>query len=202
MPNYDQQHIQDMLLQVDAAPNADATGDALESLARYLLERFDGIVCHGQNILEGPRAQELDLAFWNDTRTSELHFLEALLIVECKASGVPVSSAHVGWFVRKLQDHGAHSGILVALNGITGTGTMHAHSEVLNAVIRDKIRILLLTRAEIVSCRSTAELADLLKDKLLKLVLEKSVHVRETRESPIEGSDAIQELTPNEGAFD
>lgn len=177
MPHYDQQYVQQLLLNVDVAPNADAKGDVLEALTRYIFERFDGVVCEGQNILEGPRAQELDLALWNDSRISELHFLEALLIVECKASVSPVSSADVGWFVRKLQDHGARYGILVALNGITGEGTSHAHSEVLNAVIRDKVRILLLTRDEIIRCHSTTDLANLLKDKLLKLVLEKSVHV-------------------------
>jgi hypothetical protein len=196
MPNYDQQHIQDMLLAVDTAPNTDVKGAELESLARYLFERFEGVVCRGQNILEGPRAQELDLALWNETRTSELYFLEALLIVECKASATPVSSAGVGWFVRKLQDHGAHSGILVALNGITGEGTMHAHSEVLNAVLRDKIRILLLTRAEIVSCESTTDLADLLKDKLLKLVLEKSVYVSEMEELPAGAQVPVEEVMP------
>jgi hypothetical protein len=183
MPNFDQQQIQDMLLAVDTAPNTDAKGAALELLVRYLFETFEGVNCEGQNILEGPRAQELDLALWNDIRISELYFLEALVIVECKASDNPVSSADVGWFVRKLQDQGAHTGILVALNGITGHGTMHAHSEVLSALTRDKIKILLLTRSEIVDCRTTTELAGLLKDKFSKLILKKAVHIQDANGS-------------------
>jgi len=179
MPDFSRIDIAQLLDAVDGAPTNDAKGAALEALGRYLFETFEEVECRGQNILEGPRAQELDLVFWNDQRTSELYFLEALLIVECKATGSRVSSRDVGWFVRKLQDHGAHVGILIALNGITGDGDTAAHSEVLSALLRDKIRILLLTRGEIVSCETTSELADLLKEKVLKLTLEKAVHVRE-----------------------
>jgi len=58
--------------------------------------------------------------------------------------------------VRKLQDRGASHGILIALNGITGDGDQSAHSEVLGALIRDKIKILVLTRGEILGLTITS----------------------------------------------
>lgn len=57
---------------------------------------------------------------WNDPRQSALHFLDAVMIVECKATDSP-SGVELGLFVRKLQARGSHNGALVALSGITGT---------------------------------------------------------------------------------
>jgi hypothetical protein len=106
-----------------------------------------------------------------------LHFLDAVLIVECKATEARVGSADVGWFVRKLQDRGARAGILIALNGITGDGENSAHSEILTAQMRDGIKILLLTRAEIVALTNTDALSEQLSRKLLRLTLDRIVHI-------------------------
>ena len=103
--------------------------------------------------------------------------MDAVLITECKASAAPVGSHEVGWFVRKLQDRGASHGILIALNGITGDGDQSAHSEVLGALIRDKIKILVLTREEILGLTLTSQLADLLKEKEMQLTLDRIVHI-------------------------
>ena len=177
MAAYSKGRVAAMLAAVDDAPTADAKGDALEALARYIFEKVAGVVCSGMNILDGPRAHELDLSFWNDQRRSVLFFLDALLVVECKATAAPVGSAEVGWFVRKLQDRGASHGILVALNGITGDGDRAAHNEIRSALMRDRIKILLLTRGEISSLKAPNDLANLLKRKLLRLTLERVVHV-------------------------
>ena len=56
-----------------------------------------------------------------------------------------VGSNEVAWFVHKLKVRGASHGILIALNGITGQGETSAHSEVLGALIGDKIKILVLS---------------------------------------------------------
>jgi hypothetical protein len=146
-------------------------------LVSYLFEKIPGVELSDRNLLDAPRAHELDLAFWNDQRSSDLHFLDAVLIVECKANDTPVGSAAVGWFVRKLQDHGAHHAVLVALNGVTGDGDTSAHSEILTALMRDKIKILLLTRTEILELSATDDLAQVLKRKLLRLTLKRAVHM-------------------------
>jgi hypothetical protein len=151
-------------------------GDALEELGIYLLSKISGVKFLRRNILDAARAHELDLAFWNDQRISLLHFLDAVLISECKASAGAVGSDEVGWFVRKLQARGASHGILIALNGITWVGEQSAHSEVLAALLRDRIKILLLTRAEILELTTTTELANLLKEKEMQLTLDRVVH--------------------------
>jgi hypothetical protein len=163
-----------MLAAVDAAATADEKGDRLEELMVYVLAHARGVSLYDKRILDGLRAHELDLVFWNEVPRSELYFLEALFIVECKASAAPVGSDEVGWFIRKLQDRGAHFGILVALNGITGDGNKSAGSEVQLALIRDKIKILLIDRQELEALRNTAELAALLQRKFLQLVVRRT----------------------------
>jgi hypothetical protein len=177
MPNYSVREIARMLGEIDTAPTADAKGAALEELSSYIFERVPGISVAHRNVLDGNRAHELDIVLWNDSRSSELYFLEAIVIVECKASDHRVGSHEVGWFVRKLQDRGSHFGILVALNGITGDGEHSAYTEVSNALIRDKIRILLLTREEIENLTNTRALADLLTKKFLLLTVKQTVHI-------------------------
>jgi Restriction endonuclease len=162
---------------VDKASFAHAKGAALERLSRYLFESIPGVTFERRNILDLPRAHELDLAFWNDSRESALHFLDAVMIVECKATASPLGSRELRWFVSKLQDRGSHNGVLVALSGITGTAdqSSSAHSEVLTAMIRDQIRVLVVTRNEIVRLKSPCELADLLRQKFTRLILDRLV---------------------------
>ena len=81
-----------MLAEVDTAATADAKGAALESLSSYIFARVHGIRVADRNVLDGNRAHELDIVLWNDIRRSELHFLEAIVIVECKASDHRVGS--------------------------------------------------------------------------------------------------------------
>ena len=178
MRAYSRGRIQSMLRVIDNARTADAKGDALEKLAKYLFENVTGIECSGKNILDSPRAHELDLAFWNDQRASTLYFLDAVLIVECKATGRPVGSNGVGWFAAKLQARDARHGVLVALNGISGkpNSNTSAHSEVLTALIKGT-KILVLTRAEILSLRDSDGLSALLKRKLLRLTLDRIVQI-------------------------
>ena len=179
MHEYSDGEIVGCLRAIDEAPTAHAKGAALEQLSRYLFEGIPGVTFERRNILDTPRAHELDVAFWNDLRQSELHFLDAGIIVECKATGSPVGSSALGWFIRKLQDRGSHNGILVALNGITGTADQvsSAHSEILNGMMRDQIRILVLTRREIVPLSSPTELVNLLRKKYMRLILDRSVYL-------------------------
>lgn len=166
-----------MLESCDTAPNADAAGERLETLVGYLFERLPGVELYERNILDAPRAHELDLAFWQIQALSPIGFLDPIVIVECKNTETPVGSRDVGWFVRKLQDRGANVGVLVALSGITGAqgGDVNAHSEILTALVRDRIKILLLSRAEIEGLRSTDDLVRLLREKYLALSLHLTV---------------------------
>lgn len=177
MPRYSQRTIHRLLRESDNAPTADAKGDKLEELARYLFEKIQGLSFYGRNILDGNRAHELDVVFWNPPNECEIGFLDLVLIIECKNTETPVNSAAVGWFVRKLQDRGSNYAILIALNGITGKadGVANAHSEILSALVRDKIKVLVIVRNEILSLSHTDDLVELLKQKIMTLTLYKTV---------------------------
>jgi hypothetical protein len=177
MAKYSKAKIAAFLSESDNAPNADEKGAKLEELVRYLFCKIPKVVFYGANILDGVRAHELDVVFDNDTRYSDLYFLDTAIITECKNTANPISSADVGWFIRKLQDRVATSGILISLNGITGEadGVNNAHSEILTALVRDGIRLLVIKRADILSFNSTDDLVELLKRKIMKLTIEKTI---------------------------
>ena len=177
MARYSRRKLALFLAKADSESNADRKGAILEDLGRYLFEKVQGISFYAKNILDEDRVHEIDVTFWNAQNVSELGFLEAVVIVECKHTSNPVGSRDVGWFVRKLQDANASFGILIALNGITGAsdGRRNAHAEVLRALLRDRIKVLVITRDEILALRSTADLAALLKEKILSLTLRKVV---------------------------
>lgn len=177
MAKYSQTKIARLLLESDTAPNTAVKGAKLEELVRYLFCKVPKVTFYGANILDGYRAHELDVVFNNDTRYSDLYFLDHSIITECKNTAHRTSSAQVGWFVRKLQDRIATSGILISLNGITGEadGVNNAHSEIINALIRDKIRILVIRRADILAFQETDDLVKLLQRKILKLTIERTI---------------------------
>lgn len=177
MARYSAAKLGALLIACDNAPTNDAAGAALEDLVAYLFEKIPGIELHERNVLDGKRVHELDLVFWQSTGHSKLHFLDTIIIVECKNTGAPVSSQGVGWLVRKLQVRGARSGVLVALSGITGAADKesNAHQEVYTALVGLGIKILLLSREEIAVLVTSDELVDLLKRKFLSLSVRQTV---------------------------
>ena len=177
MARYSNPYIRRLLLDSDTAPTADAKGDILEELTKYLFDKVRGVSFHKKNVLDGVRAHELDVVFKNDKRISDFYFLDYVIITECKNTANPLGSMGVRWFIDKLRDCGVSSGILISLSGITGVadGISNAHSEVINAVIRDKVTVLLLSRAEIEVLTTTDELVKLLQDKILALTIERTV---------------------------
>jgi Restriction endonuclease len=177
MARYSQDILIRLLNESDNASTRDLKGAKLEELVRYLFCKIPKVTYYGSNILDGTRAHELDVIFNNDTRYSDLYFLETTLITECKNTANPISSSQVGWFVRKLQDSAATCGILIALSGITGEadGESNAHSEIKTAVLRDKIRILVIRREDILAFRTTADLVALLQRKIMKLTMQRII---------------------------
>lgn len=177
MARYSNANIRRLLHESDNAATADEKGDKLEELVAYLFDRIPGVSFHKKNVLDGVRAHELDVVFKNDKRTSDLYFLDFVIITECKNTAHPLGSMGVRWFISKLQDRGLSTGILISLSGITGAadGVNNAHSEVINAVIRDKVSVLILTRQDIEVLNNTDELVNILQDKILSLTIERTV---------------------------
>lgn len=177
MARYSRDKITTLLDESDNAPNSDVKGDKLEELVKYLFDKVKGVKFHKMNVLDGVRAHELDVTFKNDQRISDLYFLDFVIITECKNTAHRLESAGVRWFIDKLRDCGRKNGILISLRGITGVADRqsNAHSEIINAVVRDGIAVLLLDRREILSLQKTNDLVELLQDKILRLTIERTV---------------------------
>lgn len=177
MARYSQNTITRLLDESDNAPNVDVKGAKLEELVRYLFDKIPRVSYYDSNVLDGVRAHELDVIFTNDVRNSDLYFLDFTIITECKNTANRIGSHQVGWFVRKLQDRGVSTGILISLSGITGEadGQNNASSEIINALIRDKIKILVIRRADILGFQTTNDLVDLLKRKILRLTIQRTI---------------------------
>ncbi|AXT20272.1 hypothetical protein D7030_03920 [Flavobacteriaceae bacterium AU392] len=166
-----------LLRESDNAPTNAVKGAKLEELVRYIFCKVPNVTHYASNVLDDRRAHELDVIFNNDTRNSDLYFLDYAIITECKNTGTPVSSAQVGWFIRKLQQRFATTGIIISLSGITGAsdGVSSAHSEIINALTSDNIRILVINREDILAFRNTDDLVQLLQRKIMKLTINRTI---------------------------
>lgn len=177
MARYSQNRIRTLLRESDDAPNSDVKGAKLEELVSYLFDRIPGVAFHAANTLDGVRAHELDVIFTNDQRSSDLYFLDFIIITECKNTANRIGSHDVRWFISKLQDRGVKAGVLISLSGITGEadGVSNAHSEIINALNKDGTKVLVIKREDIEGFRTTNDLAELLKRKIMKLTIERTI---------------------------
>jgi hypothetical protein len=163
----------------DAAATAQDKGRLLEELARYAFERIPGVKFYKSNVVNLAHSEEIDVAFFNSKVSRGLPFLEFLLLVECKNWSSPVGAQHVREFATKLKHRSCANGILIAANGITGNATDRtaAHDAVRMTLAVEKIRILVITRAEIESWTAASHIVELIKLKLCELTVEGSIFV-------------------------
>ncbi len=116
------------------------------------------------------------MALWNEQHPRGFKPLNFLILVGCKNWHKPVGSMEVNWFISKIRDRALNFGILIAANGITGSSDdrKHAH-DVASKALKDGIRLVLITRAEIELLRNSAQLVSLVKRKLVELTVSGTV---------------------------
>ena len=92
---------------------------------------------------------------------------------ECKNWAAPVDSAAVTGFIAKVRAARLELGVLVAANGITGDPQQRtaANDIVRHAFDRDNIKLLVVTRTEIESFRSVADVIMLMREKFGGLIM-------------------------------
>jgi hypothetical protein len=151
-------------------------GRALEDLICYVFQKVPGITVTRRNTMNAFETEEIDVAFWNERNRTGFYFLPHLIVVECKNWSHPIGSEEVSYFSQKLQNRGLDYGILVAVNGVTGSDEdlTRAHYEIAMALSRG-IRIIVITREEIASLSDTVALVKLLKEKLCDLAISGTV---------------------------
>ncbi len=170
MPPIDRAKVQGYLRKADRARKKVIRGKAYEELACYLFDCVPGISITGRNLLNTFAAEEIDVACYNEQHPAGLRPLSPFFVVECKGWREPVTSEQVGWFLMKIEHRGMDFGVLIAARGITGVPEhlTASHSLVAFALAK-KIRMVILTRAEIEALHSGEELAQLILSKVTQL---------------------------------
>lgn len=164
--------IKQFFADADAAAKKADKGKCLEDLACHLFESVPGFSISARNKKNAYDTQEIDIALWNDQHPKGFKALNFLILVECKNWDKPVGSMEVNWFITKIRDRALDFGILIAANGITGSEVdkKNAH-DVASKALKDGIRLVVITRAEIEDLQNAGQLVALIKQKLLELTV-------------------------------
>ncbi len=163
MPLYYLSTIKKYFRQGDIATSDKAKGEALGLLVCYLFRKIPGISIDETNKIGAFRNDEFDILIWN-TPGSGLYFLPSSFIIECKNWATPVGSREIDEFRSLLRSRACDHGILVASNGISGSGNppIEAYSKISEA-LHDFIHILVITRSDIENLTRTEDIVRLLK---------------------------------------
>jgi len=169
----DEEVISTLLEEMDTAPTTTARGRALEELIAHMFAACHGVRHYRNNTLNQAGSAEIDVCFWNSRSPGFLDFLPAILVVECKNVSHRIGSAEIGTFINKLANMRLEYGIFVAAQGITGTpeNLRAAHDTIRTAAQVQKIKLIVLTRDELVAIREATDLVVLIQNKLLDLTV-------------------------------
>lgn len=176
MPPYSPKKIKSFFTKAAAAKTKAEKGKLLEDLACYLFEEIPGITLSARNVKNTCETEEIDVAFWNGQHPRGLKELNFVILVECKNWAKPVGSMEVNWFITKVRNRALDFGVLLAANGITGDADdrKEAH-DVVSKALMEKIRVVILTRAEIEALADSAGLVTTIKRKLCELIVSGTV---------------------------
>ncbi|MGJ1335296.1 MULTISPECIES: restriction endonuclease [Sphingobacterium] len=172
MANYSRRTLNGHFHDCDNGGTNQARGKAFEDLACYLFQTIPGVEIAIRNQMNAFHNEEIDVAVWNNKASNGLHFLPNVVLIECKNWSNPVSSIEVSWFCQKLQSRGLDFGILIANQGITGNqdDLNAAHNTIANHLMQQR-KIIVITRVEIDSLRTTVQMITLIKQKLCLLAV-------------------------------
>ena len=172
MAPYSRKRVSEFFQKSNEASTMLEKGQALENLICYVFQKVPGVIVTRRNEMNAFGTEEIDVAFWNEKHPGGFYFLPHIIIAECKNWSKPVGSQEVGYFNQRLQNRGLDYGILIAANGITGSGPelKRAHYEITMALSRG-LHIIILTIEEIQALSTTRDLVRLLKEKLCELAV-------------------------------
>lgn len=161
------------LAEGDAAATTEGKGAALEDVVIRSFCKVLGIGLLYRDRTNNAASSEIDILLFNQRHPLGVPFLSDYLVFECKNWAAPVDSATVASFIAKVRAARLEVGILVAANGITGDAQQRtaANDRIREAFVRDNIKILVVTRAEIESFRSVADVVGLMREKFGALIM-------------------------------
>jgi hypothetical protein len=171
VPPIDQRRLAELLASArDQDASYSLRGRALEDLAELVFSAVPGTAVACSRSEDVFRSQEIDVACRNAGHPEGLQDFDHIILIECKNWASPVGAMEVAWFDTKLRIRSRTTGVLIAMNGITGD----AHSrQFANAIVERALgegrSVLVLEVDEIEHLTSGEELADLLKRKEVDL---------------------------------
>ena len=159
----------------DGAVTSKAKGDALEEAICLCLESLAGIEVIERNCISAPGSSEIDIVLHNKKSgaNSAVAFLDTIILVECKNWASPVDSKAIRDFLAKVKAAKVKEGILIAANGITGDAkdVTRGHDVIRQAFDTDGTKIIVLTRAEIESFSSAADVMNAIRKRFTNHLL-------------------------------
>lgn len=166
----DTSRVRSELTKIRKTKNAATKGKLLEALIAYVFCCVPGVSLDDQDVINNYQTEEIDLIFWNHQERDGFRFLDCPLIIECKGWSAPVSGREVRYFADLLEDKGRRNGILMALNGITGSEDDLTASFFHTAVAMARgVQVLVITGAELEALIDSSDLVRLLKRRMLEL---------------------------------
>jgi len=151
-----------LLNAMENAQTNEEKGKSLEEVTQYLMERIPGVEVIGRAIQCD--IEEIDLVLWNSQIDDVLRGWDSIILVECKNWSTKVAASKVEWFINKLRRRGVSNGIFVASEGITG-GSLRAAGALIMEVLREKIRVIVITKSDLESITNIEHLRRMIKTK-------------------------------------
>lgn len=151
-------------------------GRALESLAALMFSGIPGVTVLATNSRDVFACEEIDVVLYNVGDSVGLFGFDQIIPIECKNWREPVGALEVAWFDTKLRLRGLKTGILLALNGITGLSHSKTSAQHIVAVaLKEERRLVILGVNELRSCATFEDLVSLCRTRLSQLYLSRSM---------------------------
>lgn len=167
MRKFDPERLREMLDNAESASEAAVRGRLFEDLLTYIFECVPEVRVV-QNSVNFFGAEQVDIAVGHRGAFGSLpnHFL-----VECKNYEHPVDSKAVGYFLYICISKKVQLAVICASNGLTGNADdlTYAHSLALAASALG-LRLVVLTRNDIVNLTDHLSIVELLEDRHLKAI--------------------------------
>jgi hypothetical protein len=157
---------------MSSAESNSEKGSSMETLLNYLLDGVPGLEVVDRDV--NTALEELDLVIWNQRLHPCFRPWGEIFLVECKNWATPVGAEDVAWFANKLRERHLPNGIFVARNGITGD-FYHAAGKIVMNALREGIRIVVLTGADLGQVTSNRAFTELIKTKYCGLYVGRPV---------------------------
>lgn len=168
MADYAREKLAELFSSCLTSTGSHARGAALEDLVEHVFCETPSVQLFERDVKDEGGIQEIDLVFSHHFHISEIPIHDVCIMVECKNESEPTSSAQITVFAGKLRSRSLNTGIFVSSRGLSGSGVLHAHGAIRDA-LNSGVAIIVVTTFELASLRSTSELAEILRSRYMEL---------------------------------